>query len=205
LGILLTIVAVHTLFWPVLGVSQPLGDLHQFRQTQTAITAYWIWQEGPRLAYETPVLGHPWSVPLEFPLYQYLLAALRWIGVPLAEGGRFLSAAFYLGLLWPVKMLLENLGLRRTDYLILSILLLASPLYIYWSRTVMIESAALFLSLCWLAFLLQCGRMQRQRDAAIAIMLGVLAVNTKLTTFAIFGISVAACFSRPPTALTGKG
>ena len=188
LGILVTMVAVHTLFWLVRGVSQPLGDLHQFRQTQTAITAYWIWQEGPRLAYETPVLGHPWSVPLEFPLYQYLLAALRWIGVPLAEGGRFLSAAFYLGLLWPVKMLFENLGLRRTDYLILSILLLASPMYIYWSRTVMIESAALFLSLCWLAFLLQYGRLQRQRDAAVAIMFGVLAVNTKLTTFAMFGI-----------------
>jgi hypothetical protein len=188
LGILLTIVAVHALFWLVVGARQPLGDLHQFRQTQTAITAYWIWQEGPRLAYETPVLGYPWSVPLEFPLYQYLLAALRWMGVPLTEGGRLLSSVFYLGLLWPLNILRKNLGLRRTDYLILSILLLASPMYIYWSRTVMIESAVLFLSLCWLAFLLQYVRTQRQRDAVIAIVFGILAVNTKLTTFAIFGM-----------------
>ena len=76
LAVLLAIVSVHALFWLFVGLNQPIADLHQFRQTQTAITAYWIWRGGPWLAYETPVLGYPWSIPYEFPIFQYLLAAL---------------------------------------------------------------------------------------------------------------------------------
>jgi hypothetical protein len=188
LAALLATVMVHALFWLFVGFTQPIADLHQFRQTQTAATAYWIWRGGPLLAYETPVLGYPWSVPFEFPLYQYLVVGLRLIGIPIAEGGRLVMFAFYLGLLWPLKILLKNLGLGRTDYFILSILLLSSPLYIYWSRTVMIESCALFFGLAWLAFLLQYMRTQAPRDAAIAIGFGILAITTKLTTFPGFGI-----------------
>ena len=187
-------VTVHAFFWLFVGFTQPIADLHQFRQTQTAVSAYWIWRGGPLLAYETPVLGYPWSVPFEFPLYQYLVAGLRMIGVPIAEGGRLVMFAFYLGLLWPLKVLFRNLSLGRTDYLILSILLIASPLYIYWSRTVMIESCALFLGLAWLAFLVQYMRTQVLRDAAIAIGFGILAINTKLTTFPGFGIIGAIAF-----------
>jgi hypothetical protein len=41
-------------------------DWYAFRQTQTALTAYWFMQEGFKLAYETPVGGRPWSIPFEF-------------------------------------------------------------------------------------------------------------------------------------------
>ncbi len=40
----------------------------EFRQAQTAISAYFIKQEHNfSLAYPTPVLGKPWSAPFEFP------------------------------------------------------------------------------------------------------------------------------------------
>ena len=29
-----------------------------------------------RLAYETPVLGKPWSIPMEFPLYQWTVVVV---------------------------------------------------------------------------------------------------------------------------------
>ena len=83
---------------------------------------------------------------------------------------------------------MRNLGFGRIEYFTLSILLLASPLYIYWSRTVMIESCALFFGLAWLAFLIQYLRTRVSRDACIAIVLGVVAINAKLTTFATLGI-----------------
>jgi hypothetical protein len=55
---------------------QPILDWYTFRQTQTALTSYWMCHGGFKLAYETPVGGYPWALPLEFPLYQYLVAKL---------------------------------------------------------------------------------------------------------------------------------
>jgi hypothetical protein len=51
-------------------------DLYSFRQTQTAITTYWLGINGFSLNYETPVVGPPWSIPFEFPLYQYMVVLL---------------------------------------------------------------------------------------------------------------------------------
>jgi hypothetical protein len=52
-------------------LNQPLIDRHEFRQTQTALSALFM-QPGLEglLNYETPVLGAPWSIPFEFPLFQ---------------------------------------------------------------------------------------------------------------------------------------
>lgn len=185
---ILALVALHSGYWLFAGINQPIADLHQFRQTQTAITAYWMAKGGPWLAYETPVLGYPWSIPFEFPVYQYLLAAMHAVGIPIEAGGRLLSFAFYAGLLWPLKVLFRNLGLGKVDYLIMAILLLSAPIYIYWSRTVMMESCALFFATAWLAWLIQFFRTHASRDAVLAIVLGILAVCTKPTTFAAFGL-----------------
>src|SRR6478736_7286240 len=49
----------------------------EFRQAQTAHSVFWIKAEhnfSP--AYPTPVLGKPWSVPMEFPLYQWTVVAV---------------------------------------------------------------------------------------------------------------------------------
>jgi hypothetical protein len=53
---------------------------------------------------------------------------------------------------------------------------------------VMMESCALFFAAAWLAFLVQFLRTHSTRDARIAIIFGILAVLTKLTTFAAFGL-----------------
>src|SRR5262249_18342164 len=76
------------------GLFQPLLDQYAFRQTQTALTSYWLMRGGPIFAYETPVLGFPWSIPFEFPLYQLLAAALSLVGVPLDAAGRIVSFVF---------------------------------------------------------------------------------------------------------------
>src|SRR5579862_7514545 len=69
--VLLSIAAallVHGLALLALRWSTPVIGMHAFRQTQTAITSYWMLKGSPWLAYETPVLGPPWSIPFEFPL-----------------------------------------------------------------------------------------------------------------------------------------
>lgn len=76
LGAFIVCLAFH--FWGVqVGwESQNLPGV-EYRQAQTACSAYWIKAEKDfSLAYPTPVLGKPWSIPLEFPLYQWTVVAV---------------------------------------------------------------------------------------------------------------------------------
>lgn len=188
LSIYLTLLIVHSFYVLVIGLSQPLADLHEFRQTQTALTAYWLWRGGPWLHYETPVLGAPWSIPLEFPLYQGLVAILRWCGLPIDIGGRLVSYVFYIGSLGALGVLFRSLNLGRIPFFYCAVLFMSSPIYLFWSRTVMIEFCAIFFSLAWLAWLSRFTVRQQMSDFVLATMAGIAALITKGTAFAGFGL-----------------
>ena len=74
---------------------------HEFRQGQTALSAFFIAHDQDySLAYPTPVFGPPWSIPMEFPLYQW---ATAWLSTKtqwsIVESARALNlACFYLTL-----------------------------------------------------------------------------------------------------------
>ena len=90
-----------------LGLGHPLLDMHAFRQTQTALSVYWFTHGGPWLRYETPVLGAPWSIPFEFPLFQWLVSLVVEVGVPIDAAGRIVAFSFYLATLWPLHVLIR--------------------------------------------------------------------------------------------------
>ena len=72
---------------------------HEFRQAQTALTAYHVKQTHDfSLDYATPVLGKPWAIPFEFPLYQWSVVVVSdRSGLGLIKAGRIVSlACFYL-------------------------------------------------------------------------------------------------------------
>ena len=107
---------------------------------------------GPWLIYETPVLGPPWTIPFEFPLYQWTVAVLVWsTGMALDPAGRSVSIAFFLLTLWPTERILAALRVTLPCRLVILSLLVASPFYIFWSGTFLIESTALFLATSSLA------------------------------------------------------
>jgi hypothetical protein len=83
---LLALALVFALGVLCLGLFQPLFDYFFPRETQTAITTYWLMRGGPIFAYETPILGYPWSIPLEFPVYQIVVAILSSAGKPDSAG-----------------------------------------------------------------------------------------------------------------------
>ena len=91
------------LVWTVLfciNINFPLVGEHNFRITQTASTAFWFVQEGFRLDYQTPVVGKPWSIPFEFPIYQYLTALLSLLGgLSIEVSGRIISILSIIGTL----------------------------------------------------------------------------------------------------------
>ncbi len=182
----------------------PPTELHAFRQTQTALSIREIVRGGPLLHYETPVLGPPWSIPFEFPLYQWIVAAIVGLfGTPLVTTARLVSSAMFLVALLAANSVLKRLGAGIEQRRVFVVLTLLSPIYLYWSRTVMIESTALALTLGFTAVVLASGWSPAKQQTAtrdvtciqtstsarvsltgLALLLGILAALVKPTTFA---------------------
>jgi hypothetical protein len=162
-------------------------DGHEFRQMQTALSIRYLMKDGLRIDYPTPLLGKPWSIPLEFPLYQSAVAVLaQTTRLPIEQAGRVVGLAFFYLMLPAAYLLLGRLGLAPPRRLLALCLVLASPIYLYYSRTVLIESTALCLSVWFLwgywAALAQNSRL----GGAVALICGGLAAMVKITTFAVF-------------------
>ena len=72
-------------------------DLHAFRQSQTALSTYWINSSPNIFSYYTPIIGAPWSIPFEFPTYQIIVSFISsMFEFPLVQTGRILSFIFFL-------------------------------------------------------------------------------------------------------------
>jgi hypothetical protein len=177
-----------------------LLDQHGFRQTQTAITAFWTMREGYHLAYPTPVTGVPWSIPFEFPLYQWIVAALATMtGAPLDEVGRSVSYGISLATLWPMAALGRALQLPRRFTWMAGAFYLASPFYLFWGKAFLIESLALFSTLAFLVCLVHVTRPPTDRSprkwrlalAGLAAT-GIVAALVKPTTAAAAFLLAAA-------------
>ena len=186
LAILLFVVGLSFHFWgaQVGWQSKNLPGV-EYRQAQTALSAYFIKQEGDfSIAYPTPVLGKPWSIPMEFPLYQWsVVITSKVTGLGLTKSGRAVSlACFYLTL--PALFLL----LRRWEvalgrrWLVLAVVV-TCPLYIFYGRAFLIETMALMFALWfWTAF--ERAVEGRHRGwLLLAVLTGVGAGLVKVTTF----------------------
>jgi len=165
-------------------IDQAILEAHSFRQTQTALTSYWMMRDGFRLAYETPVVGYPWSIPYEFPIYQWVVAVIaQAAGTSLTDTGRSVSFLFLLASLIPAAMIVRRLGLPWRVWFAFSALFLSSPLYLFWGRTFMIETTATCLMLFALAYGLDVVRRSASwTTVALAFVWSTLALLQKVTT-----------------------
>ena len=164
----------------------PFGLLvghHAFRQTQTALTSYWLQHGGGLLSYVTPVLGYPWSVPLEFPLFQGLVAAVSSLcGLPLDFTGRLVSLTFFYATCIPIIMMLRRYG--TTAVAVAVTLFLTSPILLFFCRTFLIETLATFLAVLALWAYISYLRHGRPLFLVAFAVAGSLAGLQKITTFA---------------------
>lgn len=166
------------------GWDHTLNDRHSFRQSQTATTALYLVNAPLRLAYETPVLGKPWSIPMEFPIYQTLVAkTVEMVGSPLDQTGRLVSLLFFIFTCVPLYFLFRHAGVSSPHAWIPLILFIVSPFYIFWSRTFMIESTALFFAVAYLTASLISIPAGRFWAISMGVCLGIAAALTKVTTF----------------------
>ncbi|HTO02415.1 MAG TPA: hypothetical protein VL069_01880 [Opitutus sp.] len=195
-GILVFLAAFAASLWFThLGWNNKLLDTHPFRQTQTALSAYWMLHDGVKLDYATPVMGAPWSIPMEFPFYQAVVTkVVKATGLPLESAGRAVSLAFFYLALPAVWLLLRRLGISSLQRWLFLALVLVSPVYLFYSRTFLIESTAL----CFAVWFLHCFHvsLDDKRTGAIvaAALLGVATGLAKVTTYAVF-LAPAAAFA----------
>jgi hypothetical protein len=171
---------------------QPIVDQHGFRQTQTALTVYWGIVDGWRLAYLTPVVGAPWSVPFEFPLFQWVVSAVwKATDLPLDNCGRAASFAFHVGSSLLVAALLMRLKCSRAAAWVGATAFLVAPVNLFWGRAFLIESCALFLSLAYMCLAISAIQEEsphtkaRVRRVVLTTALSTAAALTKITTFLI--------------------
>lgn len=166
-----------------------LLDRFQFRQTQTALTTWWIQQEGFQLAYPMPVFGPPWSAPMEFPLYQWLVAVLAdTCGLSLVSAARAVGILFFLAALPAVYGLAKPVEPDPRRRLLIPAALLTAPVCLFYSRAFMIESCAAALAVWFLYAYVRSLGTGGWRWTAIALVTGVLAALVKVTTFVLFGV-----------------
>ncbi len=183
---LLLIIILHILLL-IYRWEQPILGMHGFRQTQTALSTYWLLNGGHWFSYETPVIGAPWSIPFEFPFYQWCVALTKTLTqLPLDFTGRLVNLLFLFLTLLACYSLFQELELKKTLFPIFAILLLSSPLYMFWSSTFMIESCALFFAVSFLFFLQKYLHKPSVWNFTATTLLAVLGIVIKVTTFTTF-------------------
>lgn len=163
---------------------QPILEMYGFRQTQTALSSYWMLRDGFSFPYITPVAGYPWAIPFEFPIFQWIVALIvRIFSTPLEPTGRLVSFMFMLGCAWPALLILRRLKLHPSVPWIFCALFWTSPIYLFWGRTFMIETAALFFSLMSIPYALDLiDSKQILRASVLFALFASLAVLQKSTT-----------------------
>ena len=188
-GLALLVAGLGIYLWAVQrGWTNEPTDAHSTRQAQTAITAQMLHEQG--LSPLTPFngLGPPWNLPMEFPTYQLLTATTAHLtGGDIISAGRLVGILGTLALLPALWLILRRVELGFTARSAAVALLLTSPLWMLFSRSILIESWAAALAWWWLAGLIEtlsAGRLDR-RWLAATVLLGVIAALTKVTSFAV--------------------
>jgi hypothetical protein len=172
-------------FFITRGLNNTIYDNYDFRQAQTAITIDYFISDGITINYITPVLGEPWSIPMEFPLYQYVTASFSKItNFSIDTSGRIISIVFFYIALLYCYLIVKTIIKDKILALLPISLLLLNPVYLFWSRTIMIESTALALSLSYLYYVMLF--METKKRWAIVILIGGLAFMVKITTALLF-------------------
>ena len=159
-----------------------------FRENQTAITVrYLINGESSLLNYYVPVFGFPWGLPMEFRLYQWLVAIFCFGNENnILFVGQLLSLIFFGVSIVLVRKLIPHESIKK-----LILIILISPIYFVFSSAFLIESLALFFSISAIYIILRSDFNQENSTGLFfAIFLGTLAALVKITTWISFVIFI---------------
>jgi 4-amino-4-deoxy-L-arabinose transferase-like glycosyltransferase len=172
-------------YFHIPSLNQKLLELHSFRQTQTAWTALIFHQQGIDLFHsKLPVLGPPWELPFEFPLFQAIASQVMNF-LPTDPAMRVTGLAFFVVTAIVTWRLVARLAGEVTG-LVCLIVFSTSGLALLWSRTSMIEYFVTAASVGGLYFLIRWHERATWRWYALAMFVGIIAMLVKPTTAVLY-------------------
>jgi hypothetical protein len=162
-----------------------------WRSSHTLLTSFWFQREGINLfAYQTPIFGPPWKVPLEFPLYQAISTVFSNITkLNLTLSSRLTSLAiFYLSAVFLLLLCLEFIQSRPLCFVILTVYLWL-PYNIRYSTEILPDFLSVLLALSFLYWLKKWLDSRRNYlSYLLGLFSGCLAAMAKVTTMPIIMI-----------------
>lgn len=166
-----------------------------FRESQTAITIYYLIENinlTSIVNYKTPVLGYPWQMPMEFPLYQVIVALLSWDKqvFSVIAVGKSISLTFFIGAVYFIFKLLKCLAVENNKAILICGFIISSPVYLAYSSTVMIESAALMFGVLHLICLFKGIKLNSIKYLIFGLIFSIITILIKSTTWVVFSIIV---------------
>lgn len=174
-------------------LDRPLLEKHAFRQTQTAYTARVFHEEGIDLVHpKTPVLGEPFEVPFEFPLFQAGAAVVMKLGVAEDQALRLTALACFLATALLLYGLMRHVAGRAAALASLAAFVF-TPFALVWSRASMIEYLATAGAVGFAWALIAWREERRPVWGGLALVAGLVGMLVKPTT-AVFWIAPALAY-----------
>jgi hypothetical protein len=171
---------------PTLG--RPLLEKHAFRQTQTAYTARVFHEEGIDLLHpRTPVLGEPFEIPFEFPLFQAGAAIAMHLGLEDDRAMRTTALTCFLATALLLFGLVRHVA-GRAAAIGTIFAFTFTPFALVWSRASMIEYLATAGGVGFAWALISWRESRGVLPAALALVAGLVGMLVKPTT-AIFWVA----------------
>jgi hypothetical protein len=168
-------------------LQQPLVEAYAFRQTQTAYTARIFHEQGIDLLHpELPVLGEPWEVPFEFPIFQALASVPMSMGLTPDTAMRLTGFVMFLvtaGLVWG---LVRYVTRRPVPAAAALVAFSFSPFALLWSRASLIEYLATAGAVGFAFSAIVWWGTRRWWWAVLAIVAGTTGMLVKPTTAAFW-------------------
>jgi hypothetical protein len=159
--------------------------IHHYRQAQTAMTALYLPFDGFNLGYSTPIMGFPWTVPLEFPIFQWLaVLAEQLTGADLIVSGKTINILCHIINNFLIIQIFKRLKIDSMIVLTGLIFYNFSPFYLVFDSAFLIDSFSLFLSFTSIFFLTEL--LQNERiivNGSMFFLFASLTGLSKSTTF----------------------
>lgn len=169
-----------------------LPNRHRFRQTQTASAVREYARDGIDLFHPPMVvLGPPWAVPLEFPLFQAMATPLVWLGLSSSTAARVMALVCFQATAVLLFFLVRRWGSTRAA-VIAVVLFEATPFGVLWATASLIEYLATALILASVLALDLWFREGGNRWLAVTAACSSLGFLTKVTTGAAWVWPLAA-------------
>ncbi len=140
----------------------------------------------------TPLMGPPWQIPMEMPLFQWLAAQLSFSWLDFADAGRTLSLATFLLSVAVLRRLAIDLDLEPRVANASAALFASSPIFLAYAYSFTIESLATLLGMLSLWAFVRWLRDLSITILVFSIVTGVAAVLAKATTWVVFAAALAA-------------